>query len=67
VNLIELKGVHNLIAEIIKDEDESNLIGLLVDNNIFMNDRESHLMTKLKISLKLGARDKLGKALVEAG
>jgi hypothetical protein len=31
-----------------------------------MNDLESHLLTKLKKSLKLGARTKLGKALLDA-
>ena len=33
---------------------------------MLLNDNESHLLTKLKANTKLGARDKLGNALLEA-
>ena len=38
----------------------------MVERKMLLNDNESHLLTKLKANTKLGARDKLGNALLEA-
>ena len=61
-----MKGIHNLIANKIKDEDQHGILTKMVQRKMLLNDNESHLLTKLKANTKLGARDKLGNALLEA-
>ena len=38
----------------------------MVDKRLPLNDKESHLLTKLKRDILLNARNKLGQALLEA-
>ena len=55
-----------MIANKIKDEDQHGILTKMVQRKMLLNDNESHLLTKLKANTKLGARDKLGNALLEA-
>ena len=52
-----MKGIHNLIAENVLDDDRYDVMDRLVEEeDIFLRDNESHLLTILKTKLKSGAR-----------
>ena len=37
-NLVKMKGMHNLVADCIKDEDRHDLIGKMVERKFLMSD-----------------------------
>ena len=61
-----MRTITQTAADFIADEDRYNILQLMVDNKMLLNDDKSHMLTMLKRQTKLGARTKLGEALVEA-
>ena len=59
-------NISNLVADVIIDEDPHDIVGAMIENNTPMCDNQSHFISKLERNLKFGAKNKLGKGLVEA-